>query len=118
MTEKIYGEIEGRNLHIEKGANVEFVRPLKFNSADIEGTMAGQILSDGHVIIRRTGHLTGAVTAKAFTVEQGGLFDGELTISPHESIESALQIPHLIADAAKQPELPGLDTGRVASEQA
>lgn len=110
---KIYGEIEGRNLHVEKGANVEFVRPLKFSSADIEGTMSGHILSDGHVIIRRTGQLAGAVTAKAFTVEQGGLFEGELTISPHESIDSALQFPHSMAEAAKQPELPGLDTESV-----
>ncbi len=115
---KIYGEMEGRNLHVEKGANVEFVRPLKFASAEIDGRMSGQLLSDGHVVIRRNGHLSGSVTAKAFTVEQGGGFDGEMTISPNETFESALQFPESATDATKQPELPGLDTGNAAPENA
>lgn len=106
---KIFGEIEGRNLHIEKGANVEFVRPLKFASADIEGHMTGQIFSDGPVIIRKTGHLSGSVSAKAFTVEGGGGFAGEITISPNEGFQSALLFPNQAIESAKQPELPGLD---------
>jgi len=116
---KIYGEMEGRNLHIEKGADVEFVRPLKFASAEIDGRMSGQLFSDGHVGIRRNGPRTGSKADKAVTVEQGGGFDGEITISPHETFESALQFPESPAAAAnKQPELPGFDAGHVAPEQA
>ena len=115
---KIYGEMEGRSLHIEKGADVEFVRPLKFASAEIDGRMTGQLFSDGHVLIRRTGHLSGSVAAKAFTVEQGGGFDGEITISPQETFESALLFPPSAAEDAKQPELPGLDADSAAPEHA
>ncbi len=113
---KIYGDMEGRNLHIEKGADVEFVRPLKFASAEIDGRMSGQLFSDGHVVIRRNGHLSGSVSAKAFTVEQGGGFDGEITISPNETFESALQFPQSAVETDKQPELPGLDSENAATE--
>ena len=113
---KIYGEMEGRNLHVEKGADVEFVRPLKFSSAEIDGRMSGQLISDGHVVIRRNGHLSGSISAKAFTVEQGGSFDGEITISPHEKIQSVLQFPETPAVVDKQPELPGFDAGSASPE--
>lgn len=81
---RIFGEVEGRHLHIEKGSSVDFVRPLRVTSADIEGRTDATIVCEGPLIIRRTGHLSGKVTAKGFTVEKGGRFDGDLEIMPRE----------------------------------
>ncbi len=78
---KLYGEIEGRHLHVEKGAAVECVRPLRVTSAEIEGRIEANIFCEGPLIVRRTGHLIGKLTAKGFDVEKGGRFDGDLTIS-------------------------------------
>ena len=44
--------------------------------------MSGQIISDSHVTIFKTGSLDGAVDATGFSVEKGGCFQGELTIRP------------------------------------
>lgn len=83
---RIYGEVEGRHLHIEKGSSVDFMRPLRVTSADIEGRVDATIVCEGPLIIRRTGHLAGKVVAKGFTVEKGGRFDGDLEIMPREGL--------------------------------
>ncbi len=53
--------------------------------------MSGQIVSDSHVTIYKSGSLDGAVDATGFTVERGGCFQGELTISPRGTTETATE---------------------------
>ena len=84
MQGRLLGSIEAGEMIIEKGSEVIFSRPLKASSVQVHGKMTGQILSDSHVTIFRSGSLDGAVDAKGFTVEKGGIFQGELTITPQQ----------------------------------
>ncbi len=82
MQGKLPGSVEAGEMIIEKGSEVIFTRPLKASSVVVYGKMSGPIQSDGHVAILKSGSLDGAVTAKGFTVEKGGVYQGELTITP------------------------------------
>lgn len=84
MQGRLLGGIEAGEIIIEKGADVVFTRPLKAFSVAVHGKMSGQILSDSHVTISKTGSLDGAVNATGFSVEKGGIFQGELTITPRQ----------------------------------
>ncbi len=87
---RLPGSLEAAFLVIEKGSDIEFGLPIKVTGLDVAGRVSGQIISDGHVNVHRTGYLSGPVRAKGFTVEKGGVFEGELTISPGETFVSAL----------------------------
>ncbi len=86
MQGHLLGSIEAGEMIIEKGAEVIFNRPLKASSVAVHGKMSGQVLSDSHVTIYKSGSLDGAVNATGFTVEKGGIFQGELTITPRQMI--------------------------------
>lgn len=79
---RLPGSLEAGALLIEKGCDIVFSRPVKAEVVTIAGKMSGQILSDSHVTIHKSGSLDGAVVATGFNVERGGCFQGELTISP------------------------------------
>ena len=79
---KLFGSVEAGELIVEKGADVAFSRPIRTASAEIHGRMSGEVMADGHVTIFKSGLLDGAVAASGFSVERGGCFQGELTISP------------------------------------
>ena len=89
MQGRLPGSIEAGELIIEKGSEVVFSRPLKASSVAVHGKMSGQILSDSHVTIYKSGSLDGAVNATGFAVEKGGIFQGELTITPRPTIAAA-----------------------------
>ena len=86
MQGRLHGSVEAGEMIIEKGAEVVFARPLKASSVAVYGKMSGQVLSDSHVTIYKSGSLDGAVNATGFTVEKGGIFQGELTITPRQVI--------------------------------
>ncbi len=86
---RLPGSIEAGEMIIEKGSEVIFSRPLKASTVAVHGKMSGQILSDSHVTIFKSGSLDGAVEATGFTVEKGGIFQGELTITPKQSVAVA-----------------------------
>ena len=79
---RLYGSLEAGQLVIEKGAEVVFSRPVRASGVEVHGAMGGQIISDSHVTVFKSGSLDGAVDATGFTVEKGGVFQGELTIRP------------------------------------
>lgn len=81
---RLYGTLEAGELLIEKGSEVAFSRPVKTSGAEIHGHMSGQIICDSHVTVYKTGLLDGAVEATGFTVERGGCYQGELTITPRQ----------------------------------
>ena len=82
---KLFGSVEAGELIVERGADVAFTRPIHTTTAEIHGRMSGEVVADGHVIIFKSGLLDGAVAASGFSVEKGGCFQGELTISPRRS---------------------------------
>ena len=81
---KLFGSVEAGELIVERGSEVAFTRPIHAATAEIHGRMSGQIVASGHVTIFKSGLLDGAVAASGFSVEKGGCFQGELTISPRQ----------------------------------
>ena len=79
---RLYGSLEAGQLIVEKGTEMIAARPIRASGVEVHGAMSGQIISDSHVMIFKTGSLDGAVDATGFSVEKGGCFQGELTIRP------------------------------------
>lgn len=81
---RVAGSVEAGELLVERGSEVTFSRPVKVHSAEIHGKVTGQVQAENHVSIGKHGWLEGPVAASGFTVERGGVFQGELTISPRQ----------------------------------
>lgn len=81
---RLFGSIETNKLVIEKGSEVEFIRPVKCDHAEIHGKVSARITAAHVVAISKTGSLEGTVYAKSITVEKGGIFHGELFIGKTE----------------------------------
>lgn len=88
---RLYGSLEAGQLIVEKGSEVVFSRPIHASGVEVHGAMTGQIVSDSHVTIFKSGSLDGAVDATGFSVEKGGCFQGELTIRPRGTAETATE---------------------------
>ena len=86
---RLFGTIEAGPVVVEKGSDVQFSRPLKVASLEVHGVLTGHVMSASHILISRTGSLEGDVTATGFTVEKGGIYQGELTITPRQSPANA-----------------------------
>ena len=77
---KLSGSIKGKTVHIEKKCEAEFLHPIFAELVEIDGRISGQIISTRSVVIRKTGRLTGSVSARGFTVDKGGCFLGDVSI--------------------------------------
>ncbi len=77
---KFVGAIDAEKLVVEKKSDIEFMRPIKVRSAEINGKMSAVILCEGCLTINKGGSLQGTVHAKSITIEKGGIFSGELFI--------------------------------------
>ena len=107
---RLYGSLEAGQLIVEKGSEVVFSRPIRASGVEVHGAMTGQIVSDSHVTIFKSGSLDGAVDATGFTVERGGCFQGELTIRPRATPETAVEgqaAESIQPDSAANPDLLG-----------
>ena len=103
---RLYGSVEAKQVVVEKGSEVIVARPIRASSVEVHGTMSGQIISDSHVLISKTGSLDGAVDATGFSVEKGGCFQGELTIRP----------PGVTAPASPEEQAPAANSPQEAGE--
>jgi cytoskeletal protein CcmA (bactofilin family)/Zn finger protein HypA/HybF involved in hydrogenase expression len=100
---KLSGSIEAQKVAIDRKAEVEFIRPIRANLIEIEGILAARIISDGKVVISKNGRLAGSVFARAFTVEKGGVFVGEVSIGKAELTQGELLDP-VAAERTKSPD--------------
>jgi cytoskeletal protein CcmA (bactofilin family)/ribosomal protein S27E len=91
MKGKLFGAVETHHLVVEKGAAVEFIRPVKVVTAEIRGRVSARIMCEGVIDICKSGELDGVVYAKSITVDKGGIFHGELYIGRRQ-----LQQPELL----------------------
>ena len=98
-TGRLIGAIESKELVIEKKSDLEFVRPVRTGTAEINGKVSARIYAD-KVTISKTGELEGAVHAKAIAIEKGGVFMGDLFIGQPK---------------VEQPELIPMDTDEAAA---
>ena len=79
-TGKIPGRLTAEHVLIERKAEVQFFRKVTVKSIEIRGHMTGEVQAETVVVIHRNASLDGDVTAKAISVEKGGVFSGQLVI--------------------------------------
>ena len=103
---KIPGRITADQLVIERKAEVQFFRRVRVKSIEIRGHMTGEVIAETVVVIHRNASLDGDVTAKAISVEKGGVFSGQLVIG-----SSGLKQAELLPQQGATPETaPGAGT--------
>jgi cytoskeletal protein CcmA (bactofilin family) len=105
MKGKLTGSIQAKSVKIDKKCETEFVRPIRAERVEIEGTISARIISTGTVIIQKTGRFTGALFGRGFTVEKGGEFFGELSIGNVELKQGELlELPNRGTPPKEKPE--------------
>jgi cytoskeletal protein CcmA (bactofilin family) len=77
---KIPGRLTAEHILVERKSVVQFFRRVRVKSIEIRGQVTGEIIAEGAVVIHRNAVLDGNVTAKAISVEKGGIFSGQLII--------------------------------------
>jgi cytoskeletal protein CcmA (bactofilin family) len=82
---KVGGEIEARNIHIDRKCVLEFAYPIRAELVEIDGSVTVPSVLARRVVVHKTGRLTGAVSAQGFVVEKGGYFTGDLKIGKPSS---------------------------------
>ena len=104
---KIPGRLTATHVVIERKAEVQFFRRLKVKSIEIRGRVIGEIIAESVVVIHKTGSLDGDVTARAISVEKGGMFSGQLIIGQQKLTQGEL-LPAASEDkpVLTTPELP------------
>ena len=100
---KIPGRLVATHVLVERRAEVQFFRRVRVKSIEIRGRMTGEVIAEGVVVIHKTGCLDGDVTARAISVEKGGMFTGQLVIGKKELTQGEL--------------LPAASEGDVASDK-
>src|SRR6266516_3028406 len=65
---------------VDRKADIHCFRSVRAESVEIRGRMSGEIVAQTMVMIHKRGSLEGDVTARAITVEKGGMFSGQLVI--------------------------------------
>ena len=77
---KIPGRLTADHVLIERKSEVQFFRRIRVKSIEIRGHVTGEIIAETVVVVHRGASLDGDVTAKAISVEKGGMFTGQLVI--------------------------------------
>ena len=77
---KIPGRISARHIVVDRKADIHCFRRVCAGSIEIKGRMSGEIIAQTMVTVQKKGSLEGDVTARAITVEKGGMFSGQLVI--------------------------------------
>ena len=77
---KIPGRISARHVIVERKADIHCFRQVRVESIEIKGRMSGEIIAQTMVTVHKRGSLEGDVTARAISVEKGGVFCGQLVI--------------------------------------
>jgi cytoskeletal protein CcmA (bactofilin family) len=110
---KIPGRISARHIVVDRKADIHCFRRVRAGSIEIKGKMSGEIVAQTIVTVHRKGSLEGDVTARAISVEKGGVFSGQLFIGDvgliqgellHDQEPTAVSIPEShFPDAVPRP---------------
>jgi cytoskeletal protein CcmA (bactofilin family) len=87
---RIPGRLTARHILVKRKADIHCFRRIRVESIEIKGSMSGEIIAQAGVMIRKRGALEGHVTAKAITVEKGGIFSGQLVIGQADLMQGEL----------------------------
>lgn len=77
---KIPGRLSAEHVLVDRKSAVQFFRRVRVKSIEIRGHMTGEVIAETVVVVHRNASLDGNVTAKAISVEKGGVFTGQLVI--------------------------------------
>src|SRR5438094_1200449 len=99
---KIPGRISAQHIVVDRKADIHCFRRVRAGSIEIKGKMSGEIIAQTMVTIHKRGSLEGDVTAKAITVEKGGMFSGQLVIGQADLTQGEL-LPERKAAATSAP---------------
>ncbi len=78
---KIIGTVLCRQLRVEKGARVEFLNPVKAQTAVIDGQVRGQISCSGSVTLEKRAQLHGLVRTTSLVVKPGAKHTGMIEMA-------------------------------------
>jgi cytoskeletal protein CcmA (bactofilin family) len=87
---KLPGRLSARHLVVTRKADVQCFRQVAVGSVEIKGRMSAEIVAGTSVAIDKNASLEGNVTAKAITVEKGGIFSGQLVIGQADLTQAEL----------------------------
>jgi cytoskeletal protein CcmA (bactofilin family)/ribosomal protein S27E len=99
---RLVGALETKELVIERGADTELARTVRADRVEVCGRLSARI-DAGVVTVRKKGILEGSVRAKAFVVDKGGFFTGELAIGQQDLSQPDLLAADAPASSARQP---------------
>jgi cytoskeletal protein CcmA (bactofilin family)/ribosomal protein S27E len=100
---KIPGSLSARHVIVDRKADIHCFRRVRVGSIEIKGKMSGEIMAQTMVAVHKKGSLEGDVTARAISVEKGGMFSGELVIGQADLTQGEL-LPGQKSTAASRPE--------------
>lgn len=89
LKDRLSAAFDARTIFIEKGADAEFVRPVKADEFTVFGKASARVHAR-KVTIDNKGSLEGAIYAKAIEIQKGGSFTGELFIGQPEMKQAEL----------------------------
>ena len=108
---KLPGRLSAQHITVERKADVQCFRRVSVGSIEIKGRMIAEIVANTSVHIHKHASLEGNVTAKAITVDKGGVFSGQLVIGRAGFTQGELLPEEQIAAAAnpktRQLDFPG-----------
>jgi cytoskeletal protein CcmA (bactofilin family)/ribosomal protein S27E len=104
---KIPGKLAANHLVIERKSDVQFFRRVRVKTIEIRGHMTGEVIAETVVVIHRGASLDGNVTAKAISVEKGGMFSGQLIIGSSGLTQAEL-LPAAKESLASDPPVGGI----------
>jgi cytoskeletal protein CcmA (bactofilin family) len=105
FTGRIPGRLTAKHVTIERKSDIQCFRRFRVASIEIKGRMVGDIIAETTVTIHKRGSLEGNVTAKAITVEKGGMFSGQLVIGPGDLTQGELLPERKPAAASATPDV-------------
>ncbi|MCB1087775.1 MAG: polymer-forming cytoskeletal protein, partial [Verrucomicrobiae bacterium] len=79
---RIMGSMYCRHLHVDKRREVIFPQGVVAESADIYGTVRGNITCSGTIRIFKSGKVEGNAVAKSIDLKDGGVLSGRMSIQP------------------------------------
>lgn len=79
---RVMGNMHCRHLQVEKHAEVAFPHGVIAESADIQGTLRGNLTCSGTIRIHKTGKVEGNATARSIDLKDGGILSGRMSIRP------------------------------------
>jgi cytoskeletal protein CcmA (bactofilin family)/ribosomal protein S27E len=109
---KIPGRLSGRHVIVSRKADIHCFRRVRVGSIEIKGKMSGDIIAQTMVTVHKKGSLEGNVTARAISVEKGGMFSGELVIGQADLTQGEL-LPGREPTATSKPDV---DTSETAPQ--